>query len=61
LDNPGFMIRYSIEFAKNAELYYKISTIIKVLLANITPRAFLPQPKISQNNDQLKFTLNYEL
>jgi len=42
-------------------IYYKISTIIKVLLANITPRAFLPQPKISQNDGQLSFTLNYEL
>jgi len=42
-------------------IYYKISTIIKVLLANMTPRAFLPQPKISQNDGQLSFALNYEL
>jgi hypothetical protein len=42
-------------------IYYKISIIIKVLLANMTPRAFLPQPKISQNDGQLSFTLNYEL
>ena len=42
-------------------IYYKISTIIKVLLANMTPRAFLPQPQISQNDGQLSFALNYEL
>jgi hypothetical protein len=42
-------------------IYYKISTIIRILLANLTPRAFLPQPKISQDDGQLRLTLNYEL
>ncbi|NOR75761.1 MAG: transposase [Draconibacterium sp.] len=42
-------------------IYYKISTIIKVLLANMTPRAFLPQPEIPQDGGQLSFALNYEL
>jgi hypothetical protein len=31
-------------------IYYKVSTIIKTLLANMTPRAFLPTPDISQND-----------
>ena|GEM_PF-457572 len=42
-------------------IYYKVSTIIKILLANITPRAFLPTPNISQDVGQLSFELNYEL
>jgi len=42
-------------------IYYKISTIIKVLLANMTPRAFLPQPETSQDDGQLSLVLNYEL
>jgi hypothetical protein len=42
-------------------IYYKISTIIKTLLANLTPQAFLPQPKISQGDGQLCLALNYEL
>jgi hypothetical protein len=41
-------------------IYYKISTIIKVMLANMTPRAFLPPPGISQNDGQLRLALNYE-
>ncbi len=40
-------------------IYYKISTIIKVLLANMTPRAFLPQPEIPQDDGQLRLALNY--
>jgi hypothetical protein len=42
-------------------VYYKISTIIKTLLANMTPQAFLPQPKISQDDGQLRLALNFEL
>ena len=42
-------------------IYYKISTIIKTLLANITPRAFLPHPEISQDEGQLCLVLNSEL
>lgn len=42
-------------------IYYKISTIIKTLLANMNPRAFLPQPEISQHNGQLRLALNIEL
>lgn len=42
-------------------VYYKISTIIKTLLANMTPQAFLPQPKTSQDDGQLSLALNYEL
>jgi hypothetical protein len=41
-------------------IYYKISTIIKVLLANMTPRAFLPQSDPSPNDGQLSFLLNFE-
>ena len=41
-------------------IYYKISTIIKVMLANMTPRAFLPPPEISQDDGQLRLALNYE-
>lgn len=40
-------------------IYYKISTIIKVLLANMTPRAFIPQPEISQDDGQLRLELKY--
>jgi len=42
-------------------IYYKVSTIIKTLLANMTPRAFLPTSNISQDDGQLCFALNYEL
>ena len=42
-------------------IYYKISTIIKTLLANMTPRAFLPQPEIFQDDGQLRLALNFEL
>lgn len=42
-------------------IYYKVSTIIKVLLANMTPRAFLPQPEIPQDDGQLSLELNYQL
>jgi len=42
-------------------IYYKISTIIKTLLANMTPRAFLPNPEVSQDDGQLSLALNYEL
>jgi hypothetical protein len=42
-------------------IYYKISTIIKTLLANITPRAFLPSHQISRSDGQLSLALNYEL
>lgn len=41
-------------------IYYKISTIIKVLLANLTPRAFLPQPDPSPNDGQLSLSLIFE-
>lgn len=41
-------------------IYYKISTIIKVLLANMTPRAFLPQFETSLNDGQLSLALNFE-
>lgn len=41
-------------------IYYKISTIIKVLLANMTPRAFLPQYHPSPNGGQLSLLLNFE-
>ena len=42
-------------------IYYKISTIIKTMLANMTPRAFLPHPKTSQDDGQLSLVLNYQL
>lgn len=42
-------------------IYYKISTIIKTLLANMTPRAFLPQYEISHDDGQLSLKLNYQL
>lgn len=41
-------------------IYYKISTIIKVLLANMTPRAFLPQSNPSSNDGQLSLSLIFE-
>jgi len=41
-------------------IYYKISTIIKVLLANMTPRAFLPQFDPSPNDGQLSLSLFFE-
>jgi hypothetical protein len=41
-------------------IYYKISTIIKTLLANMTPQAFHPIPKIPQDDGQLCLALNYE-
>ena len=41
-------------------IYYKISTIIKVLLANMKPRAFLPQFDTSPNDGQLSLLLNFE-
>lgn len=42
-------------------IYYKISTIIKTLLANMTPRAFLPQPETSQSDGQLSLALNWQI
>ncbi len=39
----------------------KTSTIIKTMLANMTPGAFLSQPDISQDDGQLSLALNYEL
>lgn len=41
-------------------IYYKISTIIKALLANLTPRAFLPHTETPQNNAQLSLSFNFE-
>ena len=41
-------------------IYYKISTIIKVMMANMIPRAFLPPPEISQDDGQLRLALIYE-
>jgi Transposase DDE domain len=40
-------------------IYYKISAIIKVLLANMTPRAFLPQSESSPDHGQLCLALNF--
>jgi hypothetical protein len=40
-------------------IYYKISTIIKSLLANITPRAFLPESENSPDTGQLTLALNF--
>ena len=42
-------------------IYYKISTIIKTLLAHMKPSAFLPSPKIFRSDGQLSLALNYEL
>lgn len=42
-------------------IYYKISTIIKTLLANMKPSAFLPSLQISRSDGQLSLALNYEL
>ena len=41
-------------------IYYKISTIIKVMMANMIPRAFLPPPEISRDDGQSRLALNYE-
>lgn len=41
-------------------IYYKISTIVKMLLANTTPRAFLPVPETSPDTGQLTLELNFE-
>lgn len=41
-------------------IYYKISIVIKVLLVNMRPRAFLFQPDLSPNNWQLSILLNFE-
>lgn len=40
-------------------IYYKISTILKMLLANITPRAFLPVTENSPDIGQLTLALNF--
>lgn len=40
-------------------IYYKISTIIKVMLANMTPRAFLPQFENSPDDGQLSLELKF--
>lgn len=42
-------------------IYYKISTIIKTLLPQMKPSAFLPATQISQNDGQLCLALNFEL
>jgi len=42
-------------------IYYKISRIIKTLLANMTPRAFLPSLQISRSDGQLSLVLNLNL
>ncbi len=42
-------------------IYYKISTIIKTLLAHMKPSAFLPSPQISKSDGQLSLALIYEL
>lgn len=42
-------------------IYYKISTIIKTLLANMKPSAFLPSHQISRSDGQLSLALNYQL
>jgi hypothetical protein len=40
-------------------IYYKISTIINSLLANITPRTFLPESENSPDTGQLTLALNF--
>jgi hypothetical protein len=42
-------------------VYYKISAIIKILLAHMTPRAFLPPTEISRQDGQLRLALIFEL
>jgi hypothetical protein len=42
-------------------VYYKISAIIKILPAHMTPRAFLPPPEIYQEDGQLRLALIFEL
>jgi hypothetical protein len=41
-------------------IYYKISTIVKILLANTIPRAFLPVSETSPDTGQLTLALNFE-
>lgn len=41
-------------------IYYKISTIVKMLLANTKPRAFLPVAKDSPDTGQLALVLKFE-
>lgn len=41
-------------------IYYKISTIIKVMLANFKPSAFLPQAQSPPESGQLCLSLNFE-
>ncbi len=40
-------------------IYYKISTIVKALLAHMTPRAFLPQGEMPRINGQMRLALNF--
>jgi hypothetical protein len=40
-------------------IYYKISTIIKNLLANTKPRAFLPESETSPDSGQLSLAFDY--
>lgn len=62
-----FYIKYGVKKLNKEKLYelcnfiyYKISTIIKVLLANMSPRAFLPQSDPSPNDGQLSLSLIFE-
>jgi hypothetical protein len=41
-------------------IYYKISTIVKALMANTTPRAFLPISENSPDTGQLTLSLNFQ-
>lgn len=41
-------------------IYYKISTIVKALLAHMTPRAFLPQGEMPRINGQMCLALNFD-
>ena len=41
-------------------IYYKISTIIKAMLANFTPSAFLPQTQSPPDCGQLLLSLNFD-
>jgi hypothetical protein len=41
-------------------IYYKISTIVKILLANTIPRAFLPVSETSPDTGQLTLVFNFE-
>ena len=40
-------------------IYYKISTIVKALLAHMTPRAFLPQGEMPRINGQMCLALDF--